>query len=223
MDAVAQDVGQSSSFRGLPLFLTRENKYAVGWVVIALGAAMYLGVNHYPLFEPRQLEFSWIDRAVPFLPNTVWLYMGEYLLFVVTYVASRDLTNLNRYLYAFLSMQTLACLIFLFWPTVYPRELFPLPADLNAITHYAFTSLRTTDAPTNCCPSLHVSSVYLASFIFIDERRKLFPGFFAWATVVAVSTLTTKQHYFIDVVAGLAMALVVYWVFFRWMKYRRAA
>jgi membrane-associated phospholipid phosphatase len=114
-------------------------------------------------------------------------------------------------------------LIFFIWPTVYPREQFPLPQDLNALTYYVFNYLRHADAPTNCCPSLHVSSVYLTSFLYLDEQRGKFPFFFGWGTLIALSTLTTKQHYLIDVVAGLMMAIVVWWIFYRVMSYRPAA
>ncbi|MGZ5124114.1 MAG: hypothetical protein ACXWC1_15060 [Burkholderiales bacterium] len=32
----------------------------------------------------------------------------------------------------------------------------------------------------------------------------------------SVSTLTFKQHYVVDVVTGLGLGLVSYWIFFRW-------
>jgi membrane-associated phospholipid phosphatase len=67
---------------------------------------------------------------------------------------------------------------------------------------------------------LHVSSCYLSSFVFLDEQRKKFPFFFAWATLVGVSTLTTKQHYIIDVVAGFALAVVSYWIVHRYLRYK---
>jgi membrane-associated phospholipid phosphatase len=204
----------------LPVFMTRENKYAVGWSMFAVAAAMYLLANHFHIFPPRLLPMSWVDLAVPFLPSTFWVYTSEYVFFAVIYICSRDMNNLNKYFYSFLTLQLVSVAVFFVWPTTYPRGQFPLPEDLDALTYYAFSSLRQTDTPANCCPSLHVSSVYLSSFIYLDERKWLFPPFFIWATAIAASTLTTKQHYLIDVVAGFMMAVIMYWVFHRLASYR---
>jgi len=96
------------------------------------------------------------------------------------------------------------------------------PEDLDALTYYAFGNLRIADSPANCAPSLHVSGVYMSSFIFLDEQREKFPFFFTWATCIALSTLTTKQHYFIDIATGFLMAVIMYWIFHRLVNYRAA-
>jgi len=209
--------------RSLPIFMTPENKYPVGFALSIIATALYLYSNHFHLYPPQFLPMYWIDTVVPFLPHTVWIYVSEYIFFVAVYLTCRDMVNLNKYFYSFLTLQTLSVLIFWIWPTTYPRDLFPLPNDLDRLTYLVFSCLRMTDTPANCCPSLHVSSVYLSAFIFLDDQRKKFPFFFIWGTLVALSTLTTKQHYFIDVVSGFLMALVTYWIFHRYVSYRRWA
>jgi membrane-associated phospholipid phosphatase len=206
--------------RALPLFINRENKYPIGLFLFTIATAIYLTTNHFHLFPPQYLPMTWVDLAVPFLPNTVWIYMSEYYYFAVIYVLCKDMVNLNKYFYSFLSLQFISCVIFWAWPTTFPRDLYPLPSDLNAVTSYVFGTLRQTDTPANCCPSLHVSSVYLLSFIFLDEQRKLFPFFFIWGTAIAFSTLTTKQHYLVDVLTGFLMAVIHYWFFHRKVSYR---
>lgn len=216
-------IDTTTAVRTLPLFLTREKKYTVGWSMFAFAAALYLVANHFHFTPPMELSRSWADIAIPFLPNTLWIYLSEYLFFIAIYVSSSDMVNLNKFIYSFFVLQITSCFIFGVWPTTYPRGLYPLPEDLNALTTYAFSSLRQTDTPANCCPSLHVSSVYLASFLYIDEQRKYFPIYFMWATAIAVSTLTTKQHYVVDVVAGFFFAVAHYWVFHRWMQYKKVS
>jgi membrane-associated phospholipid phosphatase len=204
----------------LPLFLTRENKYPAAILTFSIAIVLYLLSNHFHLFTPQLLSMSWIDDAVPFLPNSLWLYLSEYVFFIAVFALCKDMANANKYLYSFLALQIVSVAIFLVWPTTFPRDQFPLPADLNAITHFAFTSLRQTDSPASCCPSLHVSSVFLSSFIYLDDQRRKFPFFFLWAALIAVSTLTTKQHYLIDAIAGFFMAVAMYWVFHRLIPYR---
>jgi hypothetical protein len=212
----------STAIRGwwLPLFITQRNKWFVGPLLAAIAVFLYLSSNHIHVFEPQMLPMWWIDRSVPFVPQTVLIYASEYLLFFVVYAMCKDVLNANKYAYSFCMLQVFSVMIFWIWPTTYPRELFPLPTGLDPITHWVFSTLRATDSPANCCPSLHVSSVYLSSFVFRDEQREKFPFFFLWATAIGLSTLTTKQHYAIDVVTGLFMAVLFHWIFHRFFNYR---
>ena len=156
----------------LPLFINRLNRLSVGAMMFIGGGSLYLLSNHLHFSDPRLLPMSWVDNAVPFLPNTMWIYISEYIYFIVIYLLCKDMVNLNKYFYSFLSLQIVSAFLFWVWPTTYPRDSFPLPADLNAFTTFAFTQLRQADTPANCCPSLHVSSVYLSSFVFLDEQRR---------------------------------------------------
>jgi membrane-associated phospholipid phosphatase len=191
----------------------------MGLLLGVLASILYLPTNHFHLFTPQLLPFSWFDRLIPFLPRTVWIYISEYVFFIAVYFTCRDIVNLNKYFYSFLTLQTISVVIFCLWPTTYPRDLFPLPEDLDVLTHFAFSSLRHWDTPASCCPSLHVSSVYLSAFIFLDDQKRKFPFFFIWGTAIALSTLTTKQHYLVDVALGFLMAVASYWFFHKAVQY----
>lgn len=204
----------------LPLFIHPDNKYLMGFFLTVLASFLYLSTNHVHLLEPRLLPMTWIDRATPFIPQTVFVYVSEYILFFAVYLTCRDRVNMNRYAYAFIALQTTSVIIFSLWPTTYPRELFPLPRNLDRATYWVFNSLRQTDTPASCCPSLHVSSVYLSSFMFLGEQKRKFPFFFLWATAIAITTLTTKQHYIVDVVTGFMMSVLFYWIFKYRVRYR---
>jgi hypothetical protein len=104
-------------------------------------------------------------------------------------------------------------IIFLLYPVAFPRELFPVVGD--SISDEAMRFLRTyMDSPANCLPSLHVSSCYISSFCFWQESRKKAVALTFWSSCVAIATMTTKQHYFIDVWTALFLTLFFYWVFF---------
>jgi len=207
----------------LPLFLNRKNKYPYSLLWVAIGASLYLSSNHFPIHVPQLLPMTQWDRAIPFVPWTVWIYSSEMFLFFSVYGFSRDYVNANKYLYSFLAIQIISVTIFFLWPTTYPRGDFPLPATLDPWTFHVFHNLRDVDTAGNCLPSLHVSSCYISSFVYIDEQRQKFPIFFAWATAIAISTLTTKQHYIIDVVSGLGLAVIMFLIFNRAVKYRPQA
>lgn len=207
----------------LPILIRDHNKWRQGFLLAVVTTFLYTTSNHFPIFKPQLLTMNWLDRNIPFIPYTVWIYGSECLFIFLTYFYCKNEENLNRYAYSFLTQQVFSVIIFWLWPTLYPRELFPLPETLDSLTHSAFYTLRIIDSPANCCPSLHVSSVYLCAFMFLHEQRKKFPLFFGWATAISLSTLTTKQHYVIDVATGVLTSILFFWIFSNRVRYLSGA
>jgi membrane-associated phospholipid phosphatase len=206
----------------LPLFITRGNKYIAGALMYSFAYALYYITNHFPIVTPVLLPMGWIDLNTPFMPWTVLIYMSEYFYFAFVYILLRREDNINKYLYSYFFAQIVACFIFIVYPVTYPRELFPIPTDIPLWLQGMWTWLRTADAPTNCLPSLHVTSVYLSAFAFItDKQKKLFWVFFIWSTLIALTTLTTKQHYLVDIITGIMLASFCYGWFHHKQKYKR--
>src|SRR5438552_14400944 len=148
----------------LPMFVRKETHLLWGLLLFTSTTMLYLGSNHFHVVALQLLPMFSTERAIPFIPTTVWIYVSEYVYLVLLYAMCRDLDNVNKFVYAFLFTQIVSNLIFCFWPTAFPRSMFPLPDHLNVLTTRAFTLLRRTDTAANCCPSLHVSNVYLSSF-----------------------------------------------------------
>ncbi len=206
----------------LPLFVTRENKYFVGALMYSIAYILYYVTNHFPIVDPVLLPMNWIDQNTPFMPWSVLIYTSEYFYFAFVYIMLKNEDNINQYLYSYFAAQIVACFIFIVYPVTYPRELFPIPSDLPNWLEGIWVWLRKADAPTNCLPSLHVTSVFLSAFAFItDKQKKLFWVFFIWSIMIALTTLSTKQHYFVDIVTGIALALVCYRWFHHHQKYKR--
>ncbi len=74
------------------------------------------------------------------------------------------------------------------------------------------------DKPANCFPSLHVIFAVLGAYLIDRAGVGRTSRWFWWAFAVAVSvtTVTSGQHYFIDVPAGVAVALAG-WFVGHWM------
>src|SRR5665213_1636876 len=119
----------------LPLFVTRKNKYLAGAAVYAIAYVLYALTNRHPVFAPHVLPMTFIDTHVPFVPATVLIYTSEYFYFVFVYLLLRDYENLSKYLYAFFFLQVASAIIFLVYPTVYPRGPWPIPSDLPGWLH----------------------------------------------------------------------------------------
>jgi hypothetical protein len=89
------------------------------------------------------------------------------------------------------------------------RCAFERPA-LEGWTGELFALLGTFDQPFNQAPSLHVSLALILWACFRNHLRGAFKKVVAaYLTLVALSSLTTYQHQFIDVLTGLWAGLLV--------------
>jgi membrane-associated phospholipid phosphatase len=190
-----------------------ERQKLVGGTAVLVSAATLYGLNnHLHLREPALLPMTWVDRSVPVVPWTVWVYASYPLQFVATFFVEERRARLNRWLWAVLAVNLVSNVVFLLWPTTIERPAVPATDPWTAA---AFAKLHAIDTPASCLPSLHVSTAFLASFVFLRRHTLRFTLFFAWAVAIALSTLTTKQHHAVDVVAGLGLAIGA-WFF--WLR-----
>jgi membrane-associated phospholipid phosphatase len=197
----------------LPLLATSKNRLWWGagvgtFAIVVYGLSGRLALS----LEPRELPPSVIDQVVPFLPTTLWIYSSVYLIYVASCLLQRDIYLFGRFLYAYLFAYSLSAIFFLVYPTTFPRADYPLPSDLDAITRTAFEWLRATDAPTNCLPSMHVGSAVMSTLPFYRRRPRLFLAFSIWTAAIGIATLTTKQHYSVDVISGALFGAFSYGV-----------
>ena len=175
------------------------------------------------LVELNVLPMTLVDRALPFIPETIWIYFTEYLIFIVSWVALDDPMERTKYWYSYMGILMVSTVIFVLWPTTFPRESFPLDGFPGGISKSAFEYFRAQmDTPANCLPSLHVSSCFIASFVFWKVSKPKFWFFLVWAIAVAISTMTTKQHYFIDVWTAILLTVASYYYFYFCVSYSSA-
>lgn len=191
------------------------------WFYFAVGAVatlvLYQVTNRFHLREPTLLEFGYIDRLMPFWSWTVWIYFTEYVIFFAAYFGLRNNENVVRYFYSYMAILLLSVVVFVVFPVTFPRAEYPTLG--NSISDSALLFLRTyMDSPANCLPSLHVSSCFISAFCFWPESRVRTGLFFLWSVLVSISTMTTKQHYWIDVWTAFLLTAVVYWFFFHYVK-----
>jgi membrane-associated phospholipid phosphatase len=186
-------------------------RLVAGVSVTLLNAFMYLIANHFPMGPPRLLPWTAWDAAVPFVPQTVWLYFTDYFLVPTAFLRVRTIGDVRRLVLAFVVMHVLGCAVHIGWPTTFPRELYP--ADGPGLATLALSILRAIDQPTSCLPSMHVAGSFLAAFALWRHPSWQWWTWMFWAWAIALSTLTTKQHYAVDLVSGVALAATMWLVF----------
>lgn len=189
-------------------------KRAVAWFLTGcLVLSGYALAKLEPFAAPVELSMSSLDDAIPLLPWTVWLYGTVTWASLLAWLQVPDRAAAGRLFGSMFVAAAVCWVFFLAWPTTFPRHLFPLPA-IDSATVREFADLRAADSPSNCFPSMHVALAWSlglswASFL---KRRWSKPLPLVWAAVVSVCTLTTKQHYVIDVPAGFVVGAVAWGV-----------
>ena len=180
----------------------------------------YFGSNQFHFFEPIVLPLHVIDKAVPIIPWTSWIYISEYFLFffLIFLIDTKEL--MNRFTIGMFVCLTTSIFFFIIFPTILPSEnLVHLKVESFNIHILAYNFIKTIDAPGNCFPSLHVGLCYLVSFCFLGYSWKKSLFFFVWATAIAFSTLSTGQHYFIDIPSGFLVAVFSFVFSLQWVPY----
>ncbi len=190
----------------LPRLIKRHEfwpAYALAW---APYIALYQIVGRFPLRTPVQLRLSAIDRAIPFWPEFLPVYVGYLVYYWWTVARSEDDVQANRIWYATHFELLISLPFFLLYPVYMPRELFYSPEAYS----WADGFWRWFDAPYNCFPSLHVSNVLmLMQFNHHRDYRGLSHAF---GLLIIASTMLVKQHYVVDVAAGLLVYAAAAWI-----------
>jgi membrane-associated phospholipid phosphatase len=199
-----ETLGARVKFR-LPLLIRRSPTGLMYWVYWAPVIAAYQVTNRWPLVAPTELPMTCLDRAIPFVPALIPVYVAYLPLYWATAIRSENDVQANRLFYAAYLQLLISLPFFLFYPVRMPRESFYAPE----VYGWADAFWRWFDAPNNCFPSLHVSNcLLLARFNWQRSWRWVFVP--ASAAVVA-STLLVKQHYAVDLLGGAVVYLASVW------------
>jgi membrane-associated phospholipid phosphatase len=161
------------------------------------------------------------ELAIPFVPETVLLYLSLYLLFWAAPFVLHSRRELKA-LTATLAVVTLcAGVCFMFLPA---ESAFPTPSDMGAWTG-PVRFAKGLALRYNYVPSLHVALGVVCVAVFASRAAVVGKVvLWAWALAICASTLLLHQHYLIDVVTGFALGLAgVGWGYRRWTAPRPGA
>jgi membrane-associated phospholipid phosphatase len=193
--------------------LTRPYRVSIAMIALMALVPAYIFIAQAISQRPLHAPAIWLDRALPLVPAWALVYGALYLFLIVLPVfVVREQEHIRRTFLAYLAVWTTAYVVFLAYPTVAPR---PDKVIGSGFANWALRLLYDMDPPYNCFPSLHVAHSFVSALTCYAVHRRV--GIFATiaASLVALSTLLTKQHYFLDVVAGIALACIAYAMFLR--------
>lgn len=186
--------------------LTRYKLFLFSLFALAY-CVLYIYPNFSPPSPPMMLPLFPIDNAIPFLPVTFYVYLSDYLLIFC------GICWINKpaefYAFARRAFGTLlVCgIFFLMAPTTYPRP--PYPQNEPWLIDMVLKLMDVADRPTNCFPSMHVAMTATCTFSARYLGGWRYALLLIWSVAIFISTLTTKQHYALDIVGGLMVTFSV--------------
>jgi membrane-associated phospholipid phosphatase len=176
------------------------------FISLFFGAYFYLlKVSAYPT---TVMPTTLLDRLIGFQPLALPMYISlwVYVSLPPTLLATR------RELYDYGLVIAATCLagliVFYFWPTAVPA------ANIDWAQYPGVDFLKSMDASGNACPSLHVTAAVFSGIWLHHLLRRfgaplwilIFNG--AWCIGIVYSTLATRQHVAVDVLAGLVLGVL---------------
>lgn len=169
-----------------------------------------LPLDHYIIVCP-------LDRYIPFnqymiIPYAIWYaWFPGWLLFFLM----RSPEEFKRLSVVMFSGMTISLIIYVLWPNgIDLRE----PITGTDVCSRALQWIREVDTPYGVCPSIHISSIMAIALVIQDSKLPVFTDTAkAYCIVIALmisyATMATKQHSIVDVAAGAALSLLLYYIY----------
>ena len=157
--------------------------------------------------HPRLIVDNFLERAIPFLPWTIWIYFSFFLF--VAYTVIRVESHLFRqFVRSVVLASIVAWSIVLIMPISFVR---PDPALIDSVLYRrVFTFVYEADPSHITFPSLHVAVTWICCLLLRNR-----PG--RWRRIllgvgISLSTLFVKQHLISDVIGGVILAWTCVWL-----------
>lgn len=154
-----------------------------------------------------------IDELIPFIPCTILIYYGCFLFWIYNYTVI--LKTEPEGTYRFLSAELLGKLICFISYVLIPTVMIRPEVNNSGIFSTAIGLMYSMDAPDALFPSMHcfvswMCVVGLRGKPEISNKHRNLS--IIAAVLVFAATLTTKQHVVVDVISGIILAELVYFI-----------
>jgi membrane-associated phospholipid phosphatase len=202
-DRVTHQAGPTWS-HAIALF-RREQPFCWPLVILFLVMPFYMVIGwEYTPYVAQHVPATALDDLFPLSPPWAVVYASLLLAALLPAFVLHDTELFRRTVIAYIIAWLVAYAFFLGWPTVCPR---PAKVQGGGFPEWFLRNVYGTDHRYNCFASLHVAQCFIAALACRFVHRRLGDLLLVWATLVALSTLFTKQHYVADAICGTLLGV----------------
>ncbi|NUU96537.1 phosphatidic acid phosphatase [Marinitoga sp. 1135] len=167
---------------------------------------------------PKYVISSKIDYYIPFVKEMVvpYLFWYIYILMAIIYFGFKSKEDYYR-LISFMFVGMTACyFIYMIYPN--GQNLRPV-IQSNDFFSNLIKNIYLNDTPTNTAPSIHVLDSLAVHFSIIKsnefkDNKIMRSVSFVIMSLIIASTVMIKQHSIIDIIYGIALSFILYFVIY---------
>ena len=181
--------------------------------ILALTLLVWLGiyffVNRLHVDPQRRLNLAIpLDGKIPFIPQLALIYFSTYIFVIQPFILLSEARQFYWMLASFGAITVIASLVHATVPSKIERI---QKLETDGLSGKLINLFQKTCKPYGNFPSMHVAlSVPVVGANFMVAGPIVGSITLVWAVLIALSTLFTKQHYILDVLAGLAGGVLIY-------------
>ena len=176
------------------------------FIGLFFGAYFYLLKT--PAYPTTVMPITLLDRLIGFQPLALPLYFSLWVYVSLPPALLATRRELFGYGKAIATTCLAGLIVFYFWPTAVPA------ATIDWAQYPDVNFLKSIDAAGNACPSLHVATAVFSGIWLHHLLRRfgtsawLLAFNWLWCIGIVYSTLATRQHVAVDVMAGLVLGVL---------------
>jgi membrane-associated phospholipid phosphatase len=189
----------------------------INYTILACATGIgYFGSQWFPIREPTMFSETALDRIIPFSSGWSWVYQTVYIALPCVALCIDHRRHLMQYFRGYGFMLAVCFAFFWLYPvrTRRPTEIIPSSLDpMHAL-------ILSYDGLINCFPSLHValglfSILHAIACLGAKGVSQMWPAvsMWVWFALLCYSTVALKQHYVVDIPAGVAVAVLAFCLF----------
>ncbi|MGE9291284.1 MAG: phosphatase PAP2 family protein [Puniceicoccales bacterium] len=178
-------------------------------IAVTLFFVAYFYLLNHPAYPVREAPLLPLDGKLPILDWSAWVYFSLWVYIGLPAALLYTLQALRHYLYGALVLAVCGLSVFFLFPTAVPHW----PVDWSQYPVLEF--LKSKDNAGNAFPSMHVAYAVFAAFWLnailhsCGGNRLLRWLNLLWCIAIILSTITTRQHVWVDVIGGILLALLI--------------
>ncbi|BAN36560.1 phosphoesterase PA-phosphatase-like protein [Sulfuricella denitrificans skB26] len=187
----------------IPKQITLKSIGTTLFISLFFGAYFYLLKT--PAYPTTVMPFTLLDRVIGFQPLALPMYLSLWVYVSLPPALLATRRELYGYGLAMAGTCLVGLIVFYFWPTAVPA------AHIDWAQYPDVNFLKNMDASGNACPSLHVATAVFSGFWLHHLLRRFYAPLWilivnsTWCIGIVYSTIATRQHVAIDVMAGLVL------------------